>query len=123
MRLRTLSAVCASCAATAPSPAVAADPEAARAAPLAALGPASPAVHTAVMTRLVERHVFMKRRHVRLLGERLSRSESRALRARLFLLSPATLRRQTRSLRRDIRELRRRVANRYGGAPDVPIPA
>ncbi len=126
MRLRTLGAVCASCAAAAPSPASAADPAPDPAAPLAApltTPPAAPAIHDAVMNRLVDRHVFLKQRHVRLLGEQLSLAERRVLRAELLALTPAKLRGRTRALRRDIRELRERVNNRYGGAPDVPIPA
>jgi soluble lytic murein transglycosylase-like protein len=125
MRLRTLGAVCASCAAAAPSPALAADaappPSAALTAPL--VDPATaPAVHAAVMRRLINRHVETKRRHVRLLGERLPRSERRDLRARLSTLSPARLRARTQALRREIRSLRKRLTHRYGGAPDIPIP-
>ena len=127
MRLRTLGAVCASCAAAAPSPALAADPAPAPGtAPLTApiAGPAAAAaIHTSVMQRLVNRHVDTKRRHVRLLGGRLSLKERRALRGRLFELAPAQVRKRTRALRRDIRALRKRLTNRYGGAPDVPIPA
>lgn len=126
MRLRTLGAVCASCAATAPSPALAADPAPAPgSAPLAAplAGPAAAsAIHDEVMGVLVNRHVHTKRRHVRLLGERLSLKERRALRGRLLDLTPAKVRTRTRALRQDIRSLRKRLANRYGGAPDVPIP-
>lgn len=127
MRLRTLGAVCASCAAAAPSPAFAADaPSPAEQAPLTAPLAAPAAVSTAddaVMGRLVERHVWTKRRYVRLLGETLSRKERRVLRAQLRTLTPAHLRAKTRALRREIRALRRRLSNRYGGAPDVPIPA
>jgi hypothetical protein len=125
MRLRTLGAVCASCAAAAPSPAVAADPAPTGAAPLTAplAGPATAAVvHSAVMERLAARHVWMKRRHARLLGDRLSRKERRVLHAHLLNLSPAHLRARTRALRHDIRALRKRLTSRYGGAPDVPIP-
>jgi hypothetical protein len=122
MRLRTLGAACALCAAAVPAPAVAADPAPPQTASL--VGPAAVTViHNAVMQRLVDRHVFMKRRHVRLLGDRLSHKERRALRRHLFNLSPPHLRARTRALRRDIRSLRKRLANRYGGAPDVPIPA
>ncbi len=125
MRLRTLGVVCASCAAAAPSPASAADapppPAAALSAPL--VGPATASsVHAVVMRGLLDRHVATKRRHVRLLGERLSRSERGDLRDHLRNLTPAHLRARTRGLRRDIRSLRKRLANRHGGAPDVPIP-
>ena len=99
MRLRTLGAVCASCAAAAPSPARAADapppPAAALSAPL--VGPATASsVHAVVMRGLLDRHVATKRRHVRLLGERLSRSERGDLRDQLRNLTPAHLRARTR---------------------------
>ncbi len=130
MRLRTLGAVCASCAAAAPSFASAAAPAApAPPGPPPRLGaPALPIAvpgdpHLAVMRVLVERHVWMKQRHVRLLGERLSLQERRDLRERMHGLAPKRVRASTRELGRDIRSLRRRVSNRYGGAPDVPIPA
>jgi hypothetical protein len=126
MRLRTLGAVCATCAAAAPSPALAADPApSSDTAPLTAplAGPAAAAtIRDAIMQRLVDRHVRMKRRHVRLLGERLSRKERRVLRAHLRNLTPVHLRARTRALRHDIRALRKRLAGRYGGAPNVPIP-
>jgi hypothetical protein len=126
MRLRTLGAVCATCAAAAPSPAIAADPAPpAGTAPLAAplAGPATTAaIHASVMRQLVDRHVFMKRRHVRLQGDHLSREARHDLRARLHDLSPAKLRARTRGLRHDIRALRKRLVGRHGGAPDVPIP-
>ena len=126
MRLRILGAVCASCAAAAPSPAFSADPApvpgtAPLTAPLAASA-AKSAIHTTVMRRLVNRHVYTKRRHTRLLGERLSLKERRTLRGRLFRLPPASVRKRTTALRRDIRSLRKRLNNRYGGAPNVPIP-
>lgn len=126
MRLRTLGAVCASCAATAPSSALADDAAPPPATPLAAplVGPSTLGeAHADVMRRLVDRHVGLKGRHARLQGERLSRAERRALRAHLRNLTPAHLRARTRALRHDIRSLRRRMERRYGGAPDVPIPA
>jgi len=79
-------------------------------------------VHGAVMRRLVDRHVWMKRRHARLQGDRLSRTQRRVMRGHLRNLAPAKLRARTRDLRHDIRSLRKRLARRYGGAPDVPIP-
>ena len=65
----------------------------------------------------------MQRRYARLQGDRMSRSERRVLRARLMTLTPARVSARTRALRKDIRDLRKRLRNRYGGAPDVPIPA
>jgi soluble lytic murein transglycosylase-like protein len=129
MRLRTLGAVCVSCAAASPSSASAADPAAPTVPPPgSSLGaPAVPVAvpgdpHAAVMRLLVDRHVWMKQRHVTLLGEHLSRQERRDLRERMLGLTPKQVRARTRALSRDIRALRRRVSSRYGGAPDVPIP-
>ena len=129
MRLRTLGVVCALCAITAPSTAYAADAPTPTNAPVAALGAPSIAVavpgdpHAAVKRLLADRHVWMKRRHVNLLGETLSRPERSALRSRVMRLTTDQMRARTRALARGIRDLRRRVSNRYGGAPDVPIPA
>ena len=141
MRLRTLGAVCATCAAAVPSSAVAASPAspAAPATPPLA-GPATPPaglVATAaiavpvpataarpspVMHGLVEKNIALKQRHLRLFGDRLTRSERRDRREILHGLATAPMRLKNLRLARDIRELRARLANRYGGAPDVPIP-
>jgi hypothetical protein len=138
MRLRTLGAVCATCAATAPSTAAAAEDPATVAPPLA--GPAAPApappvgsgaaLATPVASRaggpskrkvlLVERNVWLKQRHDRLLGERLTRSERRHRRAILHQLDAQRLIVKNLRLGRTIRELRERLT---GGAPDVPIPS
>ena len=142
MRLRTLGAVCATCAATAPSSALAADDPAA-AAPLApalagAPAPAPPtpigssaALAVPVATanrrpsirkvRLVERNVVLKQRHELLLGERLTRSERRKRREILHQLDAQRLIVKNLRLGRKIRKLRERLT--AGGAPDVPIPA
>ncbi|MEA2219411.1 MAG: resuscitation-promoting factor RpfE [Solirubrobacteraceae bacterium] len=129
MRLRTLGAVCASCAAAAPSSASAAA-SAAPAVPPPGTSLGAPAVpiavpgdpHAAVMRVLVDRYVWMKQRHVTVLGGHLSRGERRALRERMYRLTPTQMRARTRALSHDIHALRRRVSRRYGGAPDVPIP-
>jgi hypothetical protein len=138
MRLRTLGAVCATCAATAPSSALAAEDTAAVAPPLAAAAAPAPAppvgsaaaLATPITTpasgpsprkqRLVELNVWLKQRHVQLLGERLTRSERRERRAILHQLPAQRVMIKNLRLGRDIRELRERLA--AGGAPDVPIP-
>lgn len=140
MRLRTLGAVCATCAAAVPSSAHASDPEpgasppaasplAEAATPPPALAGASPAATPAAARRpapavrwLVERNVSLKRRHARLLGERLSRSERLERREILERLSAPRMRTKNLRLGRDVRDLRERLANRHGGAADVPIP-
>lgn len=123
MRLRTLGAVCATCAAAAPSSALAAADPATPAAVASIAGPATAAmVHATVMRRLIDRHVALARVHAALRGERLTRPQRRALRASLHRLTPHRVRARSRTLRREIRHLRHRLTDRYGGAPDVPIP-
>jgi len=141
MRLRTLGAVCATCAATAPSSALAAA-EPAAAVPLApplagapAPAPPPPIGSSAALAvpvastarrpsvrkvRLVERNVLLKQRHERLQGERLTRSERRQRREILHQLSARRVIVKNLRLRRKVRELRERLT--AGGAPDVPIP-
>ena len=75
MRLRTLGAVCAIVRCRGALLRTRADPPPPGARRWPRRSPAPPdasAVHAAVMRRLVDRHVCTKRRHVRLLGERLS---------------------------------------------------
>ena len=140
MRTRTLGAVCATCAASAPSSALAADPVAPAApapapvladapppapAPLAAISPPAAPATAAPWTpkrRLIERNVWLKQRHERLLGERLTRSERLHRREILHQLTTYRVRVKNVALRHDIRDLRERLSDRYGGAPDVPIP-
>ncbi|MEA2138180.1 MAG: resuscitation-promoting factor RpfE [Solirubrobacteraceae bacterium] len=142
MRLRTLGAVCASCAASAPTSLVLTDPAVASPVPVApplagsaAAGPPPPvgsvaalttpfvapaSAYAAVKARLVERNVFLKQRHLRLFGERLTRSERSHRREILQLLSAERVAAKNVRLRHDIRELRERLTS---AAPDVPIPA
>ena len=137
MRLRTLGAVCATCAAAAPSPAMAAEPAApaptpapAPAIPPAAGGAAAPLAvplapvaaalpttkhrATPIKDRLVNRNVALKQRHVTLLGDGLTKSERRHRREILHYFTLAEMRHKNRRLARDIRELRARIA------PPVP---
>ena len=130
MRLRTLGVVCASCAAAAPSPALAAEPAtpapgpatapplADTVAPLAApLAPVAAPAHkraTPIKDRLVERNVALKQRHVTLFGDHLTRSERRHRREVLHYFTMSEMRVKNRRLARDIQELRARIA------PPVP---
>ncbi|MEA2230558.1 MAG: resuscitation-promoting factor RpfE [Solirubrobacteraceae bacterium] len=76
-----------------------------------------------VATRqLLDRHIGLSKRHERLLGDRLSLAERREIRTTVGQLPPPGIRAETRQLRIDIRRLRQRLEQRYGGAPDVPIP-
>jgi hypothetical protein len=139
MRLRTLGAVCATCAATAPCTAAAAEDPAKVAPPLAAAAapaPAAPVGSAAALAtpiaaaakrpsrrkvRLVERNVSLKQREQRLLGERLTLSERRHRRAILHQLPARRVMIKNVRLRHRIRDLRERLS--AGGAPDVPIPS
>jgi soluble lytic murein transglycosylase-like protein len=114
--------------AVAPAPAAAAGPTApVPATPAAPAVPATSAAGAAdttssAMQLLVERNISLKQRHLELLGERLTRVERVQRRAILHSLSAPRVRVKNRRLGRDIRELRERLSNRYGGAPNVPIP-
>ncbi|HEV7807519.1 MAG TPA: transglycosylase family protein [Solirubrobacteraceae bacterium] len=142
MRLRTLSAVCATCAATAPlstdlaaAAAPAAAPTAGAAASPPPIGsvtvPASlSATPTAAMspttgrsvakTRLVELNVFLRQRYEQLLGERLTRSERRHRREILHRFTAYRVRMKNLHLSHDVRELRARLKS---AGPDIPIPS
>jgi hypothetical protein len=72
--------------------------------------------YAAVKTRLVDRNVLLKQRHLRLLGERLTRSERSHRREILRLLSAERVAVKNVGLRHAIRELRERLTS-------VPIPA
>jgi hypothetical protein len=75
------------------------------------------------MQILTDRHVHFARRYHRLLGDPLTRSERREIRAQLGQLTPYKVRVETRELRQDIRRLRGKLERKlHGGAPDVPIP-
>lgn len=122
MRLRTLGAVCASCAVAATtSTAVAQAPTAADPDP-AATPPITPPgdMHLAAKRQLVERHMVLARRLGHLKGDPLSRTERRRKRDALHTFELADLRVSTRRVARTVRAARE---DRFGGAPNVPIPA
>ncbi|HEX8158669.1 MAG TPA: transglycosylase family protein [Solirubrobacteraceae bacterium] len=76
----------------------------------------------AATRQLLDRHIGLSHRYQHLLGDRLSLAERREIRTSLGQLPPPTIRAKTRALRVDIRRLRTRLEQKYGGAPDVPIP-
>jgi hypothetical protein len=135
MRLGTLGAACALCAAAVPASAAGQSPADAGAPP-ATPQPATPPPPTlapgeaplpgdmqrAAMRQLVDRHIGLSRRYERLLGDRLSLTERREIRDTVGRLTPPRIRAETRELRSDIRRLSRRLERKYGGAPDVAIP-
>lgn len=119
MRLRTLGAVCASCAvAASTSTAVAQSPTtnpSLVAAPAAVPGD----MHRAAKRRLVERNIFLSKRLAGLRKRQLSRTDRESRRGALQQHTLDELRRSTKRVKRDIRRVR---ARRHGGAPDVPVP-
>ncbi len=120
MRLRTLGAVCASCAVAASTPAVAQSPT-----PLdwpVATPPLTPPddAGDAARQQLIQRHLFLARRLAHLRGDPLTRAQRSRKWDQLHRLAMSDLREATRDLRRDVRRTR---ARRFGGAPNVPIPA
>ncbi len=108
-----------------PAPAQGATPEPPPSgAPAPPLGVTPPGdLHSGAIAILTDRHVHFARRYHRLLGEPLTLTERRALRAELVQLTPRRLRARTRDLRGDIRRLRAKLERKqHGGAPDVSIP-
>ena len=125
MRLRTLGAVCASCAvAASTSTAVAQTPS-----PLLTPAATPPVKAPGDMTtgakrQLIDRHVFMARKIAHLSGDPLSPTQRSRKRAALHSFSLPRLRVSNRRAARDLREAREKVRERrHGGAPNVPIPA
>ena len=123
MRLRTLGAVCATCAVSAStSTAVAQSPT-----------PLTPAATPPVKTpgdltagakrQLIERHMFMAGKLARLNGDPLSRTQRSRKRGALHGFSLPRLRLANRRVASDVREARAEIRERrHGGAPNVPIP-
>jgi hypothetical protein len=119
MRLRTLGALCVTCAAAAStSTAVAQSPTSA---PAPAGEPAVPPgdMRSVAKRQLIDRHMHFARKlgHVR--SDPLTLAQRRRRRMALHGLTLDELRTST---RRVARELRRARARRHGGAPNVPIP-
>jgi hypothetical protein len=125
MRLRSLGVVCASCAvAASTSPAAAQSPD-----PVTTPAATPPVTTPGDLTRgakrqLVERHMLMARKAAALRGDPLSRSERGARRVALHSFTLPRLRVANRRVARELRDARQDLRERrYGGAPNVPIPA
>jgi transglycosylase-like protein len=119
MRLRTLGAVCVTCATASTSTAVAQ-------APTSPPPPAADPVlrppgdmHIAAKRQLIERHMHFARKLGHLRSDPLTRSERRRRRVVLHGFTLAELRVSTRRVAREVRRARQ---HRFGGAPNVPIP-
>jgi hypothetical protein len=124
MRLRTLGAVCATCAVSASTSTAVAQspppPEPAATPPVKTPGDLT----TGAKRQLIERHMFMAGKLARLSGDPLSRTERGRKRAALHAFSLPRLRLANRRVTRDVREARAEIRERrHGGAPNIPIPA
>ena len=124
MRLRTLGAVCASCAVAASTSTAAAQTPSPASTPVAALPVKAPGdLATAAKRQLIERHMVMARKAAQLRGAPLSRTDRSRKRAALHSFSLPRLRVANRRVNRDVREARADIRERrFGGAPNVPIP-
>jgi hypothetical protein len=124
MRLRTLGAVCASCAVAASTSTAVAQSPTPSTTP-ASTTPVRPPgdLTTGAKRQLIERHMYMARTAARLRGDALSRAERSGRRAALHSFSLQRLRLANRRAARELREARADVRERrHGGAPNVPIP-
>ena len=120
MRLRTLGAVCATCATAASTSTAVAQ------APTSTSTPAADPVlrppgdmRTAAKRRLIDRHMHFARKLGHLRSDPLTPTDRRRKRIVLHGFTLAELRASTRRVARDVRRARKR---RFGGAPNVPIP-
>jgi hypothetical protein len=122
MRLRILGAACAMCAVATPTSTAIAQAPAEPPTTPAATPPITPPgdLHRGAKRQLLERHMVLARRLGALKGDPLTRSERRRKRAALHTFELADLRASTRRVARHVREARE---DRFGGAPNVPIPA
>jgi hypothetical protein len=77
-------------------------------------------MRTAAKRQLIERHMFLARKLAHLRGDSLSRTERSRRRVALHSFPLPRLRVSTVRVARDVREARER---RFGGAPNVAIPA
>jgi hypothetical protein len=77
-------------------------------------------MHRAAKRQLVERHMVLARRLGALKGDPLTRSERQRKRQALHTFALTDLRVSTRRVARNVRLARQ---DRFGGAPNVPIPA
>ena len=123
MRLRTLGAVCATCAAAASASTAVAQ------SPTSTPAPATPVIvppgdmKTAAKQRLVSRNIFLSKRLAGIRDRSFSRTQRERRRAALEQHTLSELRRSTKRVARDVRAARRaRERRRHGGAPNVAIP-
>jgi hypothetical protein len=121
MRLRTLGALCVTCAAAAStSTAVAQSPTSTPPTPATDPLVRPPGdMHSAAKRQLIDRHMHFARKLGHLRSDPLTPAERRRKRSALHSFTLDELRTSTRRVRRDVRRAR---ASRHGGAPNVAIP-
>lgn len=123
MRLRTLGAVCATCAAAASTSTAVAQFPTSTPAPATAVVVPPGDMRTAAKQRLIDRNIFLSKRLAGIRDRRFSRTQRERRRAALAQHTLPELRRSTKRVARDVRAARRaRERRRHGGAPNVPIP-
>ena len=124
MRLRTLGAVCASCAVAASTSTAVAQTPTPVTTPAATPPVKAPGdLTTAAKRQLIERHMYMARKTAALRGDKLSRTQRSRKRVALHSFALPRLRIANRKVAGDLREARENARERrHGGAPNVPIP-
>lgn len=120
MRLRTLGAVCATCAVAVPSStAVAQSPSAPPSVRTAAANPPGD-LRSGAKQQLINRNMFLSKRLGRVKRDKLTLRERQRRRSALRSHTLPELRRSTRRVTKKIR--RERAKRDHGGAPNVAIP-
>ena len=121
MRLRTMGALCVTCAAAASTSTAVAQSPTSTAAPASNPVIRPPGdMRSAAKRQLIDRRMYLARKLGRLQGDALTLSQRRGKRMALHTFTVSELRTST---RRAARSVRRARARRHGGAPNVPIPS
>ena len=120
MRLRTMGAVCATCAVAVPTSHAAAQSPGVPASVKTVTAKAPGDLRTGAKRLLINRNMFLSKRLARVERDALTRRERSRRRAALWHHTMPELRRSTRRVGKEIR--RERAKRDHGGAPNVPIP-
>ena len=123
MRLRTLGAVCASCAVAASTSTAAAQSPTTNPSLVAAPAAVPGDMQRAAKRRLIDRNIFLSKRLAGVRKSKFSRADRQKRRAALRQHTLPELRRSGKRVARTVRKARGKAREeRYGGAPNVPIP-
>ena len=120
MRLRTMGAVCATCAVAVPTSSAVAQSPGAPASVKTATAKAPGDLRKGAKRVLINRNMFLSKRLGRVEGDPLTSRERSRRRTALWYHTTPELRRSTRRVASKIR--RERAKRDHGGAPNVPIP-